>query len=55
MRELLKEVKIEGDKVTLTYRLPLKIEPPPSGGGGPKKKFFTVFHLVEAGGIKHRL
>jgi len=52
MRELLKEVKIEGDKVTLTYRLPLKIEPPPSGGGGPKKKFFTVFHLVEAGGIE---
>lgn len=51
LRELLKEVKIEGDKVTLSYRLPLEIEPPPDGGGGPNKKFFTVCQLV-AGGIE---
>ena len=49
LRDLVKEVKVDGDQVTLTYRLPLEIEPPPGGGGGPKKKFFTVCQLVEAG------
>jgi hypothetical protein len=52
LRELIKEVKIDGDTVTLTYRLPLHIEPPPHGEGQPKKKFFTVCQLVEAGGIE---
>jgi site-specific DNA recombinase len=51
LRELLREVKIEGDKITLSYRLPLEIESPPSSGREPKKKFFTVCQLVEAGGI----
>jgi site-specific DNA recombinase len=52
LRELLREVKIEGDKITLSYRLPLEIESPPSSGREPKKKFFTVCQLVEAGGIE---
>jgi len=52
LRDLLKEVKVDGKEVTLTYRLPLEIEPPPGGGGKPKKRFFTVFQLVEAGGIE---
>ena len=55
LRDLVKEVKVDGDQVTLTYRLPLEIEPPPGGGGGPKKKFFTVCQLVEAGETTTRL
>jgi hypothetical protein len=52
LRELLKEVKIDGDKVTLTYRLPLEIGSPANAGGDPKKKFFTLCRMVEAGGIE---
>jgi site-specific DNA recombinase len=50
LRDLLKEVRVDGDKVTLTYRLPLDIEAP-LGGGKRKKTFFTVLDLVEAGEI----
>ena len=52
LRELLKEVKVEGDKVTLTYRLHLQIESSARSGGDPKKEFFTLCQLVEAGGIE---
>lgn len=49
LRELLKEVKVEGDKVTLSYRLPLQIESPARSGGDPKKEFFTLCQLVGRG------
>jgi hypothetical protein len=55
LRDLVKEVKVDGDQVTLPYRLPLEIEPPPDGGGGSKRKFFTVCQLVEAGGTTIRV
>ena len=51
LRDLLREVKIDGKEVTLTYRLPLEVEPT-YGSDTPTKKFFTVFKLVEAGGIE---
>jgi len=47
LRELLKQVRIDGDEVTVTYRLPLENLP-----AGSKNRFFTVCHLVEAGGIE---
>jgi hypothetical protein len=52
LRELLREVKIEGDKVTLSYRLPLEIESPPRSGRELKKKFFTVCQLVGRGKLQ---
>jgi len=47
LRELLKEVKIDGNQVTVTYRLPLDVEQ-----AGSEKKFFTLSQMVEAGGIE---
>ena len=51
LRDLLKEVKIECEKVMVTYRLPLEIEPGP-GAGHSKKSFFTELELVVAVGLE---
>jgi hypothetical protein len=40
LKEILKEVRIKGTEVTLTYRLPLS---------GEEGKVFTLSNLVEAG------
>src|ERR1051325_7785822 len=53
LREIVKEVRINGDKLTLTYKLPITQKTPGSGSeGSGNQEFFTLCHLVEAGGIE---
>src|ERR1051325_8926250 len=53
LREIVKEVRINGDKITLTYKLPITQKTPGSGSeGSGNQEFFTLCHLVEAGGIE---
>ena len=49
IREILKEVRVKGNAVRLTYKLPMTVRtPPPEGGNARKEEFFTLYHLVEA-------
>jgi hypothetical protein len=49
LREILNEVKVRGNDVRLTYRLPMTVRTPRSDGKKPQKEeFFTLSHLVEA-------
>jgi len=48
LREIIKEVRVKGREITLTYKLPLTKKPSGGGNGG---EFFTVLQMVEAGGI----
>jgi signal transduction protein with GAF and PtsI domain len=50
LREIIKEVRIRGKEVILTYKIPLT--PRKTTGENPREEFFTVSHLVEAGGIE---
>src|SRR5262249_62269636 len=47
LREIIKEVRVKGREITLTYKLPLTKKP---SGGSHGGKFFTVLQMVEAGG-----
>jgi hypothetical protein len=49
LRELLKEVRIRGNAVTLNYRIPLTERTPPAGR---KEEFFTLYHMVEPMGVE---
>src|SRR5262249_2734967 len=49
LREMIKEVRVKGKEITLTYRLPLTKKP---SGGNNGREFFTVLQMVEAGGIE---
>ena len=43
LREILKEVRVRGREVTLTYRLPMTLRTPPAAGKKPRAgEFFTV-------------
>jgi site-specific DNA recombinase len=48
LREIIKEVRVKGSEITLTYKLPLTKKSSSGHNGG---KFFTVLQMVEAGGI----
>ena len=53
LREILQEVRVSGKSITLTYRLPFSSSTPRSGSKNARKdEFFTVYRLVEAGGIE---
>jgi len=53
LREIIKEVRVRGNNVSLTYRLPMTVRTPKPEGSDPQtKEFFTLYHLVEAGGIE---
>jgi hypothetical protein len=44
LREILKEIRINGNSVTLKYRLPVKARTPPAGAKNPgKEEFFTLY------------
>ena len=47
VREILKEVRVKGNAVRLTYKLPMTVRTPPSEGENPRTgEFFTLYHLV---------
>jgi hypothetical protein len=53
LREILKEVRIRGNEVTLTYRLPITARTPPSEGIKPRTgEFFTLYQMVVAVGLE---
>ncbi len=53
LRELLKEVRVRGRTITLSYKLPLPPRTPPSERENvQKEEFFTLYHLVEPMGIE---
>ena len=53
LREILKEVRVRGSAVTLTYRLPMTVRTPPSKGTNPRTgEFFTLYQMVEPMGVE---
>ena len=53
LREILKEVRVRGSAIRLTYRLPMTVRTPPSEGIDPRTgEFFTLYHLVEPMGVE---
>ena len=53
LREILKEVRVRGTEVRITYKLPISVRTPPPEGGTPRKKeFFTLYQMVEPMGVE---
>ena len=53
LREILKEVRVRGSEVRLTYRLPMTVRTPPSKGKKPRTgEFFTLYQMVEPMGVE---
>jgi hypothetical protein len=53
IREILKEVRVRGDAVRLTYKLPMTVRTPPSKGVTPRTgEFFTLYQMVELMGVE---
>ncbi len=53
LREILKEVRVRGSAVRLTYRLPMTVRTPPSEGVDPRTgEFFTLYQMVEPMGVE---
>jgi site-specific DNA recombinase len=50
LKEIIKEVRIRGKEVILTYKIPLT--PRKTTGENPRDEFFTVSHLVVAAGLE---
>jgi hypothetical protein len=50
LKEIIKEVRVRGSEITLSYRIPLN--PPKSSAGAARGGFFTLSGMVEAGGIE---
>ena len=53
LREIIKEVRVRRDNVSLTYKLPMRLRIEGFLLSKPRtKELFTLYHLVEAGGIE---
>jgi len=53
LREILKEVRVRGNSVRLTYRLPMTVRTPPSESMDPRTgEFFTLYQMVEPMGVE---
>jgi site-specific DNA recombinase len=53
LREILKEVRVRGNDVRLTYRLPMTVRTPPPNGQKPRgEEFFTLSQMVEPMGVE---
>jgi site-specific DNA recombinase len=53
LREILKEVRVRGDEVRITYKLPMTVRTPPSEGGTSRRaEFFTLYQMVEPMGVE---
>jgi hypothetical protein len=48
-----KEVRVKGNAVRLTYKLPMTVRTPPSEGANPRTgEFFTLYQMVEPMGVE---
>ena len=53
LREILKEVRVRGSEVRLTYKLPMTVRTPLSQEANPEKEeFFTLYQMVEPMGVE---
>ncbi len=53
LREIVKEVRVRGQEVKLTYKLPMTVRTPPAEGTNSRTaEFFTLYHLVELMGVE---
>ena len=53
IREILKEVRVRGSEVRLTYQLPMAARTPlPTGKTSRKEEFFTKYQMVELMGVE---
>ena len=53
LREIIKQVKIRGTEITLSYRLPMTVRTPRSARKGPQnEEFFTLYQMVELMGVE---
>jgi hypothetical protein len=53
LKEILKEVRVRGRSVRLTYRLPITVRTPPSAGIDHRTgEFFTLYQMVEPMGVE---
>ena len=53
IREILKEVRVRGTEVRLTYQLPMAARTPlPAGKTSRKEEFFTKYQMVELMGVE---
>jgi hypothetical protein len=53
LREILKEVRVRGNAIRLTYKLPMTVRTPPSEGANPRTgEFFTLYQMVEPMGVE---
>ena len=53
IRQILKEVRVKGNEVRLTYRLPVTVGIPPFEDASPRTvEFFTLYQMVVAAGLE---
>ena len=53
LREILNEVRVKGNAVRLTYKLPMTVRTPPSESINPRTgEFFTLYQMVEPMGVE---
>ena len=55
LREILKEVRVRGRQVRLTYKLPMTVRTPLSedkNKNRQKEEFFTLYQMVEPMGVE---
>ena len=52
LREVVKEVRVRGTEIRLTYRLPMTVRTPPSKENPRTGEFFTLYQMVELMGVE---
>jgi hypothetical protein len=52
LREILKEPRVRGKEVRLTYKLPMTVRTPLSKDNPQKEEFFTLYQMVEPMGVE---
>jgi hypothetical protein len=53
LREILKEVRVRGNEVRLTYKLPITVRTPlPKDKNPQKEEFCTLYQMVEPMGVE---
>ncbi len=50
---IIKEIRVRGKDVSLTYKLPMRVRTPQPEGPNPQtKEFFTLYQMVEPMGVE---
>ena len=53
LREILKEVRVRGNEVRLTYKPPMTVRTPlPEDANPRREEFFTLYQMVEPMGVE---